>query len=80
MRRFLIWVAVAGASAPFASANAQGALKQLKLEAPPTQTLFCSVGEEVQLSLVGLDDKLSRTPLDPYPVRVRSSNPAVASA
>jgi hypothetical protein len=80
MRRFMIWVAVAAAIAPFANAEAQGTVQQLKLEAPPSQTLYCSVGEQVQLSLVGLDQTLSRTPLDPYPVRVRSSNPAVASA
>ena len=80
MRRFMIWVAVAAVSAPLASADAQGALQQLKLEAPPTQTLYCSVGDQVQLSLIGLDQTLSRTPLDPYPVRVRSSNPAVATA
>ena len=80
MRRFMIWVAVAAVSAPLASADAQGALQQLKLEAPPTQTLYCSVGDQVQLSLIGLDQNLSRTPLDPYPVRVRSSNAAVATA
>jgi hypothetical protein len=35
MRRFMIWVAVAAAIAPFANAEAQGTVQQLKLEAPP---------------------------------------------
>jgi hypothetical protein len=80
MRQFMIGVAIAAASAPFANAEAQGALQQLKLEAPPSQTLYCSVGEQVQLSLVGMDEKQTRTSLEPYKVAIRSSNTAVASA
>jgi hypothetical protein len=80
MRWRTIWFATAGASAVSANAAAQGPLKQLRLEAPPTQTLFCSVGEQVQLSLIGTDDKRTPTPLEPYKIRIWSSNSDVASA
>ena len=80
MRPLPIWLAIAVLSAASASTEAQTPLKQLKLEAPPTQTLFCSVGEQVQLSLVGIDEKQARTSLEGYKVNIRSSNPGVASA
>jgi hypothetical protein len=80
MRWLTKWFAIAGASAVSVNAAAQGPLKQLRLEPPPTQTLFCSVGEQVQLSLVGMDEKQTRTSLEPYKIRIRSSNPGVASA
>jgi hypothetical protein len=80
MRPLPIWLAIAAVSAASASAEAQAPLKQLKLEAPPTHTLFCSAGEQVQLSLVGIDEKQARTSLEGYKVSIRSSNPGVASA
>jgi Bacterial Ig-like domain (group 2) len=80
MRQSIVWLVFSGLSATLGNAEAQGALKQLKLEAPPTQTLFCAVGEQVQLSLTGMDDRSVRTPLDQYKVRIRTSNPAVVSA
>jgi hypothetical protein len=55
---------------------AQGTLRQLQLDTP----LRCAVGERLQLSLAGLDEARSRIALDPYTVRVRSSNAQVLAA
>jgi hypothetical protein len=80
MRRLTTWLVIAGASAVSVEAAAQGPLAQLRLDTPPSQTLFCSVGEQVQLRLTGTDSKLTPTSLEPYKIRIRSSNPQVVDA